>query len=67
MHGKKMRRSPIHQEITAYTTDPTVRTKSDKLAVGPSDHPRVKSLKVPFGKGATLGAIYKAIKKKITS
>ena len=51
MHGKRRKRSPLHQEVepiaTAHATDPTVKGKSWKdttstsgLEVEPSDHPR---------------------------
>ena len=31
MHGKRRRRSPIHQNITAHTTDPTTKRKTSRL------------------------------------
>ena len=41
MHGKRRKRSPLHQsETTAHVTDPTVKKKSNKLEVKSSDHPR---------------------------
>ena len=63
MHGKRRRRSPIHQDITAYTTDPTVKIKSDTHAVRPSNHPRVRGGSITVGPAAVFSGVHKVIKK----
>ena len=63
MHGKRRKRSPLHQsKITAHVTDPTVKKKSNKLEVKSSDHPRVKGGSIAVGAPAAISKIYKGIK-----
>ena len=62
MHGKRRKRSPLHQDATAYTTDPTVKKKSDRYATSKSDHPRVKGGSIAVGAPAAISKVYKGIK-----
>ena len=63
MHGKRRKRSPLHQsETTAHVTDPTVKKKSNKLEVKSSDHPRVKGGSIAVGLPGAASKIYKGIK-----
>ena len=69
MHGKRRKRSPLHQgEITAHVTDPTIKKKSenknsDIYATSKSDHPRVKGGSVDVGAPAAISGIHKGIKR----
>ena len=62
MHGKRRRRSPLHQIATAYTTDPIVNKESDIYATRKSDHPRVKGGSIAVGLPGAASKIYKGIK-----
>jgi len=63
MHGKRRKRSPLHQDVTAHTTDPTVKKKSDRYATSKSDHPRVKGGSIAVGAPAAISKVYKGIKR----
>ena len=67
MHGKRRRRSPLHQnEITHHVTDPTVKRESDKYATVRSNNPKFigGSAPNPAKSAISIGKyIYKGVKK----
>ena len=68
MHGKRRRRSPFRQDVTAYTTDPTAKKKSDKYATTKSDHPKFIGGSAPNPAKSAVNiakTIYQGVKKLV--